>query len=532
MNSLVNFLENARILIVDEEPASVRLIEAQLGSMGQSNVRSVTDVREVLPVLREFQPDLVILGLPVEQIDESGVIEQVRSALPADRFLPVVVIGAEVTPEMRKAALTLGAKDVLLKPLSEDECGPCLRNLLEARFFYLGSERQAGRTRELEKALDEFHARQKQERLQSLAKMASGIAHDLNNSFTIMMGFCDLLMDAGGLDDQEDARRSIGTILEATQDAAKMIQQLRNFYRSREPRDVFTAVRVADLVRQVVELAQPKWQDSARGENAIEIAIDVPDTLTVRGNTADLREVLTNLIFNAVDAMPKGGRLSLNARAIGADVMIEVTDTGSGMDEETRQRCFEPFFSTKDERCAGLGLAMVFGIVRRHDGNVEVISEEGRGSTFVVRLPREQAPLPIAQLGSIRKFPQLRILFSDDDAAIRTVVSLCLERAGHTVTVASDGSEALELFEPGKYDVVLTDLAMPIMNGEKLARAIKALAPDQPVVVLTGYADRLLENGQKPAFIDLLLNKPITNEALMMALARVSNVNRPSSQMA
>jgi CheY-like chemotaxis protein len=325
----------------------------------------------------------------------------------------------------------------------------------------------------------------------------------------------------------DEARQNLEVIFQSTKDAAKMVERLRNFYRPKAEHEVYAPVPLAELVRVTVDLAQPKWKNLARDSGKyIVVTTNVPEDFVVRGDAAELREMLVNLIFNAVDAMPKGGHISIRARATEGGVILEISDTGGGMSEEVKQRCLEPFFTTKGENGTGLGLAMVHGIVRRHEGSLEIHTEPGRGTTFAIRLPADEA-VATPKAPAERKLPRLRILFADDDAAIRRFVPMSLGRNGHEVTVACDGNEALELYEPGKYDLVLTDLSMPRMSGDKLARAIKERSANQPIIILTGYSDTLLKQSPKPGFVDLLLNKPVTSQQLSAAIAKVLPVTAP-----
>ena len=382
--------------------------------------------------------------------------------------------------------------------------------------------------RRLEEALAELQATQQQvlqqERLRALGQMASGIAHDFNNALSPLLGFSELLLDRPEfLDNKEKVMRYLEAINTAAKDAAAVVRRLREFYRLRGQEEAFAPVNLNQVVEQAVMLTQPRWKDQAlasgitiRTEAALEA---VP---AVGGNEAELREVLTNLILNAVDAMPAGGTITIRTGADGDQVLLEVKDTGTGMTDEVRQRCLEPFYSTKGGRGTGLGLAMVYGIVRRHRGILAIETELGKGTTFTIRLavwtgrgPAEGAPEPA---GSGRR---LRILFVDDEPPVRHVVTEYLTADGHLVETANNGREALEKFLAGWFDLVVTDQGMPEMSGDQLASAIKQLVPNKPVILLTGFGDLMLASGEKPAGVDLILGKPVTLATLRQALAQV-----------
>jgi CheY-like chemotaxis protein len=250
------------------------------------------------------------------------------------------------------------------------------------------------------------------------------------------------------------------------------------------------------------------------------------------GNDADLREALTNLIFNAVDAMPQGGTVAITGRAVDAQVVLSVSDTGTGMTDEVRRRCLEPFFTTKGERGTGLGLSMVYGIVRRHAGTLDIQSEVGRGTTFVIRLPSQEktAEANSGQTTEASISCPLRVLVVDDEPLVRNVEAKYLEAAGHSVARAASGPEGLEKFRAEKFDVVVLDRAMPGMSGDQLAAAVKQLSADTPVIMLTGFGDLMEATGEKPPHVDVLLNKPITLVGLQQAVRKTTTV--PAKQAA
>jgi signal transduction histidine kinase/ActR/RegA family two-component response regulator len=363
-----------------------------------------------------------------------------------------------------------------------------------------------------------------QERLRALGQMASGVAHDFNNALSAVVGLSNLMLLRPEMtEDKAKLRRNLELIFTAGEDATHVVRRLREFYRQREDDEVFSPVSMTELATTAVSLTEPRWKGQAQAAGAtiaVETAFDaVPP---VNGNAAELREVLTNLIFNAVDAMPRGGTLTLRTRTdpTGEWVLTEVTDTGVGMSEEVRRRCLEPFFSTKGERGTGLGLAMVFGIIQRHEGSLDIESERGRGTTFRVglRVQKEPAAGMTASLSESGGRP-LRILVVDDDAVPREVAVACLEADGHSVETATNGQEALEKFQAGWFDVVVTDRAMPVMNGVILAATIKRLAPRKPaIIMLTGFGELMSAAGERPPGVDLVVSKPVTLSKIREAL--------------
>ena len=378
----------------------------------------------------------------------------------------------------------------------------------------------------------------RQERLNALGQMASGIAHDFNNALVPIAGYTDLLLDRPDqLQDTQKALRCLRLIQTGVRDAASVVSRLREFYRRRKDSEKFEPVELNQMVEQVIDLTRPKWRDEALARGCtIEMRAELQPVPSVLGSVSELREMLTNLIFNALDAMPKGGTITIRtlhahpAPETGGDrsgspsdrVSLEVCDTGVGMTEETRQRCLEPFFSTKGERGSGLGLAMVYGTVKRHRGTLDLDSAVGAGTRFTLCFPAESAAEAVAPRRSALPARPLDVLVVDDEPLARDVMSQYLTGDGHRVQTASNGHEGLERFKAGHFDVVLTDQAMPGLNGGELAGLIKALAPSVPVILITGFGDIMEATDGQPAGIDLILTKPLSMAVLRETLAELT----------
>jgi CheY-like chemotaxis protein/anti-sigma regulatory factor (Ser/Thr protein kinase) len=276
----------------------------------------------------------------------------------------------------------------------------------------------------------------------------------------------------------------------------------------------------------------------------IRLEIDpAPDLPAILGVEGEVREALTNLIFNAVDAMPDGGVLTLRTRCVAhpdgsgsaaaaisrRSAIIEVSDTGLGMDEDTRRRCLEPFFTTKGERGTGLGLAMVYGVTQRHGADIEIDSTPGRGTTVRLSFPVPATPPSASAAPAQAEAPtrRLRVLIVDDDPLM--LKSLCdtLELDGHVVVTANGGQAGIDTFNAARrpdeaFDIVITDLGMPYVDGRKVASAVKASADATPVILLTGWGQRLVADGETPAHVDRVLSKPPKLRELRAALAQLT----------
>ena len=379
--------------------------------------------------------------------------------------------------------------------------------------------------RQLENTLTELREIQKQliqhERLRALAQMASGVAHDFNNVLAKILGFNELLLSwPENLDDKEKVKKYLQMTNTAAQEAVNIVNRLREFYRHRKETEIYQPVDLNEMVREAIELTQPKWKDLGMASGAtIHIQTNLQDTVTASGSPVDLREVVMNLILNSADAMPKGGTIAITTSAEDETVIVEVHDTGKGMTEEVRQRCLEPLFTTKGECATGLGLAIVYGILQRHRGSIQVESEVDKGTHVTVRLPA------FTQAGSTTVTAQtplrpLRVLLVEDESQVRDIEAEYLRRDGHTVETAADGREGLEKFRRGRFDLVVADRAMPEMSGDKMTEAIKGCAPTTPVVMVTGFADMPLDQAEAASRPDLIVRKPITQSTLRQAIAQ------------
>jgi PAS domain S-box-containing protein len=382
---------------------------------------------------------------------------------------------------------------------------------------------------ELQRVLAELRTTQQQivqqERLRALGTMASGIAHDFNNALAAILGFNELLLHRPELlDDRAKTLRYLQMMNTAAQDAGNVVSRLREFYRHREDRDVFAPLNVNRLVNDAISLTRPKWKDQAQANaTTIRIETDLGDVPTVAGNAADLREVLTNLILNAVDAMPDGGTITVRTRLDGDHVALAISDTGLGMTEDVRRRCLEPFFTTKGDRGTGLGLSMVHGIIRRHEGRIEIETAVGKGTTFVIHLPTA----PLTKPGTETAEPacptrQLHVLVVDDESDVREIVTETLRGEGHIVEPAANGREALDQFATSHFDAVVLDRAMPDISGDQIATLVKAVAPTIPVIMLTGFGSMMKAAGEVPTGVDSIISKPVTIDELSRTLAALT----------
>jgi signal transduction histidine kinase/DNA-binding response OmpR family regulator len=362
-----------------------------------------------------------------------------------------------------------------------------------------------------------------QERLNALGAMASGICHDFNNALTPILGFSEMLLKFDHSLDTEERNSYLRTISRRAKDASQVVQRLRNFYRKRGERELFTGIQINDLILEVVDITRPRWKDQAMlDDRNITLQTEMEDLPYICGNQAELREALVNMVFNAIDAIHGNGRINLRTKNLGKEMQIEVEDDGAGMSPEARKSCLEPFFTTKGENGTGLGLAVVFGIISRHDGKLDIRSEEGKGTCFTITLPQYPSSISHDPDEEVQPVAMRRVLVVDDEPEVVTVVSEYLKMDGHKVQTARSGSEALECFSKGDFDLVITDRGMPEMNGDKMATVIKELAPEIPVIMLSGFADVMKATADQPEAIDCIISKPISLNGLRKAMADVA----------
>ncbi|HMN43016.1 MAG TPA: CHASE sensor domain-containing protein [Povalibacter sp.] len=396
----------------------------------------------------------------------------------------------------------------------------------------------------LQLAYDELRQTQKavmqQERLRALGQMASGVAHDINNAISPIALYTESLLEReAGL--SERGRGHLTTIQQAIEDVAQTVGRMREFYRPREAQFELARVDLNRVAQQVLELTRVRWSDVLQERGIviapqIELAAALP---SIMGAEGEIRDALTNLIFNAVDAMPEGGTLGIRTCVVSrqadaglpADeaVILEVSDTGVGMDEDTRRRCMEPFFTTKGERGSGLGLAMVYGMARRHSAELDIESAVGRGTTvrlkFAVRAGEPESVVRLPADSAARR--RLRLLIIDDDPVIIDALREILEGDGHAVVAADGGRKGIDVFAaalsgPEPFSAVITDLGMPYVDGRQVAADVKALSAATPVLLLTGWGQRLLDDRDIPPCVDRVLKKPPRLRELRSALAELT----------
>ncbi len=361
------------------------------------------------------------------------------------------------------------------------------------------------------------------ERLRALGQMAGGIAHDFNNILVGIRGFADMAL----IDLEENPsflKADLEHILVGTKDAADAVRRLQSLYREPDDTSDFVAVQLNAVVEDALALTRPRWKDQPQSLGyTISVVKDLGEPTLVHGNPSELRRVLSNLILNAVDAMPEGGTLTIQTGREGDWNWVRITDTGIGIPPEVAAHLFEPFYTTK--RGTGLGLTVSKAIVQRHGGEISFESTPGRGTTFWVRLPVVRDLSDPSSAGSKRNPEErlkkgCRVLVVDDEAVVRELLKRFLERFGQVVTLASTGREALSLLQRESFDLLVTDLGMPDVSGHQVAQGARSLHPNLPIVLTTGWGETITPEKLAEIHAIALLPKPFTHHELIAVLEK------------
>ncbi len=557
-----------RVLITQDDSSQARHLAHFLAAEGY-DVASAADGRQALAMAQRDKPNLVISDVLTPGMSGYELCAQIKN----DRRLadvPVILLTTLSDPQDVIRGLECRADNFVLKPFDADQLIRRIQHLLNRQkqptdlaasglenVFSGGKhvitadrpqilalllstcEAAIQRNRELEQGNEALrqaqHSLVQQERLRALGQMASGVAHDINNAISPISLYAEAMLEHEPLSDK--ARGYLNNIQRAMDDVAQTVARMREFYRPREREPRLSDVELNPLVQQVIDLTRSRWQDLARQRGvAIEVVATLaPDLATIRGEESEIRDALSNLVCNAVDALPQGGRIGISTCNLGTPgvrgepgVRVEVSDTGVGMDENSRRRCLEPFFTTKGDRGAGLGLSMVHGMANRHGAALEIDSVAGRGTT--VRLTFRNGS---SSAGASRRVaPQsasrsLRVLLVDDDPSLLESLRSALQDEGHKVTTSNGGQSGIDAFREAQragrlFDIVITDLGMPYVDGRQVIAGVRELSPSTPIILLTGWGQHAANEQDGPPQVDRLLGKPPRIRELRAALAELT----------
>ncbi|MCH7732050.1 MAG: response regulator [Candidatus Marinimicrobia bacterium] len=357
-----------------------------------------------------------------------------------------------------------------------------------------------------------------EKKLAALGQISSGVAHDFNNVLTGILGRARLMKK---LTTDPEFLKNLQIIESAALDGAATVRRMQDFTRLRKD-EQFESIDLKKLIEEVIALTRPKWRDSAIASGIlIEPIVRLADNLNILGDPPDLRRAFMNILFNSVDAMPDGGVLTITAQARDGKITIQFKDTGIGMTEETIERIFDPFFSTKGVKGTGLGMSEVFGVIKRHLGQITVDSQVGKGTVItILLLQTDITAVEISKPTEVIKAKPSRILVLDDEKYILGIVEEVLTDLGHEVTSCSSAEDGINQFKKDNFDVVITDLGMPDVSGWEVAERIKEVNASTPIILLTGWALNLDPEKIKENHVDFVLQKPFTEEELEKAISK------------
>ena len=371
------------------------------------------------------------------------------------------------------------------------------------------------------------------EKMAALGELSFGVAHNVNNTLTGILGRAQLLLRTK---DTEKINSGIEMIIKSAEDGAHIIRRIQDFAR-KQPSRRFQRVSVATLMKDVCEMSRPRWESRVDGPQ-IRMALVTDCTASVMGDAVELREVLVNMIYNAIDAMPSGGEIRMGSQETNGRVVVMIADTGVGMTPEVKSRLFDPFFTTKGKGGTGMGMAVSFGIIRRHNGSIDVESEPGRGTTFRISLPVAEASAAdgeadLAKAATSSVEEKMQVLVVDDEVAVREVLREALEAEGCEVYVAESGDVALKIYDAkrGKLDVVFTDIGMPEMSGWELASEIRKRSATMPLAIVSGWADAISCDARQAIGADWVVSKPFDIATIAGIANEVADRNKKPAKV-
>ena len=506
-----------RILFVDDSPIDTELAQRALRNAALEFVSQCCDSKETLErSLADFRPDVIVSDYSMpgfSGLDALRLVRQVRSELP------FILVSGTIGEERAIDILKGGATDYVLKDRLA-RLGPAIERALR-------EVRECAERRRAEEALRASEERLRQaQKLEAIGSLAGGVAHDFNNLLTVIQGYIELA--SLKVTTSDPIRRDLEEVSKAAERATTLTRQLLAFSRKQVLQPTVLAVN------GVVEGVQ-KMLGRLIGEHISFSTVLSEDAGRVRADPGQIEQVIMNLVVNARDAMPRGGRLTIETRNVVLDdefargrgqmspgryVMLAVSDTGHGIDAETQARMFEPFFTTKAPgKGTGLGLSTVYGIVAQSQGHIEVHSQPGRGTTFTIYLPNvdgESERPAVASRAAVSLRGSETVLLVEDEDLVRGVTQAMLKANGYRVLVASSGEEAIRVCtsHAGSIDLVMTDLVMPGMNGRQTVEQLERLRPGVRVLFTSGYAnDEIVRHGVLVAGTEFI-QKPFTAETL------------------
>lgn len=484
-------------------------------SLISKEIRSIpadeTTMYEVISTQEPYHKEKLVLDQKSKPMDRLVYTEGIRSYM----LIPI--------RESKKITAVLSLESIRERGFEEEQI-----HLLSSIAGHLSVAMQNAKLfSDLEKAYQDLKHTQSHmiqiERFRALGEMASGVVHDFNNILASILGRVQLLLLKIGRGESSpinQTEKNLKVIEQSVMDGAKILARIREFVKEKSDK-LYSPVDLTHLMEDSLEMTRAYCKDKAFLSGIeIEIKKELHATGMVIGDANELREVLTNLLLNAVDAMPQGGVLTLRTEEDDEHVYMTIKDTGIGMTEEVKARLFVPFFTTKGEEGTGLGLSLAFGIITQHKGEITVESSPGKGSSLTIKLPRCDR-VKDKKSAVVSSSDQACILVIEDEKNIREVLDEILSSAGHSVTQAENGPEGIELFQKHKIDLVITDLGIPGLSGWEVADKIKAINPDTPVILSTGWGVNSDQHALKKENVDRMINKPYNMQQILALIGEL-----------
>ncbi len=477
-----------KILVVEDETILAKDIQICLRKLGYTVSGIASSGEETIQKVTDVRPDLILMDIKIKG-DMDGI--ETAAHIKESFNIPIVYLTAHADDATLTRAMITEPYGYILKPF-------------EDRDLHIGIEIALYKHQMEEKLIQS-------EKLKSIGIITAGVAHEFNNILAIISGNAQLL--EGSRKDDEELMDALRTIKMAANDGAEISRKMLKFTKTDKDTAGFVSSDINELINQATVFTMPRWKNMAQAKG-INYCMDtegmkkVPSILC---NPTELREVLVNIINNALDAMPDDGRITFRTWSEEGAVFISISDTGTGMTKEVKKNIFDPFFTTKTAIGTGLGMSTAYGIVTRHGGKIEVESKVGRGSTFILQFPaaaKTDSPKESSEPEQNTKSKSLRILVVDDEKDICALLDNFLSKKGHLVRTVDNGTEAKILAKAADYDLVLCDLAMPNVYGYDVIKTLNKLEKRPKIGIITGWGEKLKPLDDEGLKVDFIIKKP------------------------
>jgi signal transduction histidine kinase len=508
-------MEPSKILIVDDKPENLLALADTLEELDVDVIRAASGNDAIKATLNHGFA-LMILDVLMPEMDGYELARILRSREESMHIPIIFLTAAALSEEYIFKGYQSGAVDYVVKPFNPEI-------MMNKAMVFIQLDQQKKRlVHNKEQLQKEIVDRKKMEetllqseKLKSLGVIAAGVAHEFNNLLAVIIGTAELL--DSGIEDDQDLKNGLNDIIKAGDNGAGIVKDMLLYVKSQEEADIsdFTPNDIRCLLDEAINFTSHRWESMAQAKGVDyqicrEDMREIPEVLC---RHAELQGVFINIINNALDAMPDGGRLSFSTSSNDDTVFINISDTGNGMPEDVRTQIFDPFFTTRRPLGTGLGLSVSYGVIVRHGGKIEAESEEGKGTTFNVSIPvrkdvvQKEVPPEYERRVTRRK---LHILVVDDNEDICDIVDGVLTRGGHAVTSVDNGAEAIILAGKKDFDLVMCDLLMPEVSGHEVVSVVNRMEQKPKIGVMTGWSEDvdLTKDGKVKLNVDFIIKKP------------------------